>query len=151
MSKATKQELHCIWCGKTLKGVTMKKIKVIGTQKKQLVPSNQFCTAENHFSEPLKKERSCHRRYKYFIKRLNGKDAPREINSKTVRRFIQFALVELIMRKPAEHLNEQLIHLCKEPSIQRKMECNFRKFIRRIEEIAICDFNQIILKPRRKN
>jgi len=147
MSKEIKRVLHCIWCGKKLKGVTMKKVTIPGTRKKQLVPSRSFCVPENNFAEPLKKERSCHRRFKYFYNRLMGNNSPRAMQQKNVKQFIQFALSQLIERRPAMILNEQLIRLCKQPAIQRMMESNFRKFYHSVEE---SNPQEIILEYRRK-
>jgi len=147
MPRISRPPLECIFCGKKLTDVTMKKIMVRGTKKKQLVPSKFFCTQKNGFDEPIKREKSCHRRYKSFINRLTGKDSPKALQQTNARQFVNFALAQLVERKPAYILKEQLDRLCDLPAVLRKMESNFRKFYRSVEE---SNPQEIILEHRKR-
>ena len=100
--------INCLFCGTKIPDnqVSIRKLKVPGTSKKQYVHNTDTCSLIRlGFKDDSKTMQNCYRRHQDFKKKLGI-----ALNSELpeVRRFARKCLWQMIERKPTKYMNLQL-------------------------------------------
>ena len=110
--------INCQWCGDRIpeNKVNVRKIKVPGVTRKQVVHSADHCIqlGSSLHSESRKKE-NCYRRHQDFKKRIQTSMAS---DNPELCKFARKCLWNMIERKPTKYLNQQLKAIEKPPGEQ---------------------------------